>query len=358
MRRILLFCCLFLTFAVTAQAAVEIARQGRNPVILEEVYFKEGDFFLSIDDVLQVLGRSGEWDSVAHLYRFKTRLGTAIISPGSHFVRVGERFIPLEQKPRFLDHRLRVSEDFVTTVLPDLLGISIYYRNLSPRARVAEEEESSIDRLFAFLLQRKKPEDAKTLRAVAIDPGHGGLDTGAIGLDGVKEKDVTLQVAGQLEKILKMRLGIPIYLSRDGDYALTPKQRLEPATRTDVDALILLHAQGSFRSASRGVSLVVRPLEEYVEQTLAAAEGDSMLLARSLDKVLRAEGFEVDGIYQAPLPALGRGNLPTVLMELGYLTNPDDKHLLSNPGGQERLAKAIFTGLQGFADKMKERKKE
>lgn len=358
MRPILLFCCLLLIFPASVHAAVELAREGRNPVILEEVYFQEGDFFLSIDDVLQVLERSGAWDSVEHLYRFKTRYGTAVISPGSHFVRVDGRFLPLEQKPRFIDHRLRVPEEFVTTILPDLLGVSIYYRNLSPRTQVADEEESSIDRLFAFLLQRKKPEDAKTLRAVAIDPGHGGLDTGAIGLDGVKEKDVTLQVAGELEKVLKMRLGIPVYLSRDGDYALTAQQRLEPATRAEVDALILLHAQGSFRSASQGVALVVRPMEEYAEQALSAAEGDSMLLARSLEKALISEGMETDGIYQAPLPALGRGNLPTVLVEMGYLTNPDDKKLLANPSGQERMAQALFTGLQGFADSMKERKKE
>ncbi len=356
MRCILLFCLLMLIFAGSVQAAVEIAREGENPVILEEVYVAEGDFFLSIDDVLNILGRSGSWDSVGHLYRFKTPAGTAIISPGSHFVRLGERFIPLSQRPRFIDNRLRVSEDFITGILPELLGIRLYYRNLTPRSQVAGEEEgSSIDRLFAFLLQRKKPEDAKTLRAVALDPGHGGLDTGTIGLDGIKEKDVNLQVTERLEKILKMRLGIPVYLSRDGDYALAPQQRLEPATRADVDALILLHAQGSLRAAPQGIALVVRPVEEYTGEALSASEGNSMRLARSLEEALRQEGLKVDGIYQAPLPALGRGNLPTVLVEMGYLTNPDDKELLGSVAGREKLAHAMFLGLQGFAEKMKEK---
>ena len=75
------------------------------------------------------------------------------------------------------------------------------------------EEESPLDRLFAFLLRKQQPENGPRLRAIALDPGHGGEDPGALGAGGSKEKTAVLEVARRLEKKLKMQLGIPIYLS-------------------------------------------------------------------------------------------------------------------------------------------------
>ncbi len=337
-----------------ALAVVELALEGKRPVTIDEVYWQDGTFFVAIDDVLPVFGIKGKWDSVKHIYRFSTPRGTATLSPGSHFLKVGGGFLPLSERPRFLDNRLRVPEDFVTEQLPDLLGTAIYYRNLSPREAPPAEDENTLDRLFAFLLQKKKSADSPVLRAVAIDPGHGGLDTGAIGLEDIKEKQVALAAAERLQKVLKMRLGIPVYLSRDGDYALTPQQRFEPAARSDVDALILLHAQSSLRSDPRGIALVVRPYEEFDDHRVDAVEGASMRLALSLQQSLERDGLPVTGIYAAPLVPLGRGNLPTVMVEMGYLTNADDYARLTSREGQESLALALFAGLKAFAEDRKE----
>ncbi|BCA79891.1 N-acetylmuramoyl-L-alanine amidase [Desulfuromonas sp. AOP6] len=346
----------WLLACLPAGASVEIALGGSNPATIEEVYRREGTSFLSVDEVLRAVGLSGRWISVDHVYTFNTPRGTAIISPGSQFIRLNGDFIPLSHRPRFIDGKLRVPENFVTGNLRNLLGQPVYYRNLQP---VVDEEtsgeEGTLDRLFAFLLSKKKTVSIPGIRGVAIDPGHGGEDQGVIGLDGVKEKDVTLNAARRFEKLIKMRMGIPVYLSRDGDYALTWQKRFEPALRSDVDALITLHAQGAFSSGPQGLALFIRPqngLEN--EQTEAVRPDLSLQLAQELKVSLEKQGLPVLDIIQAPLLPLGRGDLPSVLVEMGYLTNSKDKRQLVEGAGLDRMAEALYAGFKAFADKQKE----
>ncbi len=355
-RRFLPILCLFLLSALPAGAVVEIARSGQPPVSINDVYLRDGVPYLSIDEVLGDLNLSGQWDSVEHLYRLKLPRGTAVISPGSHYLRWGERLITLSDLPRFIDNRLRVPEDFVRQKIPQLLGEAIYYRNLNPANLAANQEESPLDRLFAVLARKQRVENGgPALRGIALDPGHGGQDPGSIGLDGEMEKTVALDVSRRLEKLLKMRLGIPVYMSRDGDYTLDLKQRLAPASRPDADALVLLHAQASLSPAVHGLTLIIRPREERQGGSPEAGEGGSMRLARHLDEALQQAGLAVTGIIRAPLLPLGRGDLPTVLVELGYLSNSADSTLLRDPAGQDRLAEALYTGIHSFAeDKRKE----
>ncbi len=350
----LLLVLLLLLSSFPAHAAVELARKGDPAVTIKEVYLRDGISYLAIGDVLSSLHLRGSWDGVAHVYRIKTPRGTALISPGSHYLRLGNQFIPLSHRPRFIDGRLRVPEDFITAHLAALLGQPVFYRNLNPPPAASAADETSLDRLFAFLLRKKKPASAPVLGGVAIDPGHGGQDPGAIGIDGVKEKTVDLAVAKRLAKILKMHLGIPVYLSRDGDYTLTPKQRMAAARHPDVDAFILLHAQASFSSAPHGITLFVRPREETRESAATVGEGESVRLALELKSALEGAGFDVVALERAPLLPLGRGNLPTVLVELGYLSNPADQARLNDPAGDEKVAQALYEGLQSFAQKPKE----
>jgi N-acetylmuramoyl-L-alanine amidase len=354
-----MFRCLILFFvllglAAAAEARVELFLPGHPSATIDEVYLHDGIAYLAVDDVLASLGMSGQWDSVEHIYRIKSPAGTALISPGSHYLRLGERYVPLSHPPRFIDGRLRIAENFIKGQLPVLVGGPVYYRNLNPPREAVAEEQGTLDQLFAFLLRKAQPDNGPALRAVAIDPGHGGDNVGALGPGGSKEKVVTLEVARRLEKQLKMQLGIPIYLSRDGDYSLTPVQRLEAAARPDVDVLIQLHVQASFGPAPRGVTLIVRPQEETADGALPRGEGGSIRLARFLAAALRSSGVEVAGILQAPLLPLGRGNLPTVLVELGYLTNSADRDLLHDPAGQEKLAGALFAGLKNYMDALEE----
>lgn len=343
---LLVFCLLLSLAPAPLQAAVELAPEGRPPVTLNEVYLQDGVDFLALDDVLPALGLRGNWDSVGHIYSFNTSRGKATLFPGGHYLNIGDRFLPLSQPARFIDGRLRVPEDFVTGPLAELLGDRLYYRNLNPPV-VTKEEGTPIDRLFSFLLQKKRSVSGPALHGVAIDPGHGGQDPGTIG-GALKEKNLTLDLARDLEKQLKMKLGIPVYLSRDADYQPSAEQRLKAAAHPEVDALLQLHVQAAFSPTPSGVMLFVRPAEERDGKVLPASDGGSMRLARDLEAALRRAGIPVAGIFAAPLLPLGRGDLPTVLVEAGFLSNPADQARLADPAGRQSLAAALFAGLKAF----------
>ncbi len=342
---------LLLAIAVPAGAAVEVAPDGLPPVTLNEVYLRDGIPYLALDDVLPALGLRGEWDAVRHLYVITAPQGKATLFAGSRYLNLENRYLPLAHPPRFIDRRLRVSEDFVTGPLSRLIGGRVFYRNLNPAEVPPEraEDASTLDRLFAFLLRKKGNQAGPSLRGVAIDPGHGGLDPGTVG-GGLKEKDLNLDFAKDLEKQLKMQLGVPVFLSRDADYSLSLDDRLKVALHPEVDAFLQLHVQAESGAGPKGVMFFVRPFEESDGQMVPAGQGESLRLARELATELGKAGIPVTGIYSAPLLPLGRGNLPTVLVELGFLTNPDDRARLTDPTGRQALVAALFAGLKAFGE--------
>jgi len=345
-----LFSLLFflLGFTLPASALVEIGRSGEEPLVIEDVYLREGTAFISIDEVLDALKLQGEWNSVAHVYAIRTPHGRAIISPGSQFLKLGDNFIPITQRPRFIDGKLRVSEVFLLRQLAPLLTEPIYYRNHNPPAQI--ESEDPLDRLFAFLLRKKEPVADGSKWIVSIDPGHGGEDAGALGLNGSKEKTVTLAVAQRLEKLLKMHQDAPVVLTRDDDYALSMERRLAVVAEGQADVLLSLHAQSFFSAEASGVNLYIQPQTERDVPDGMVIENSSLQLAEILQQKLANNGFDVHDIKELPVYPLGRGDLPRVLVEMGSLTNSGDLATLQDPTRQQDFARALFDGLQAFFD--------
>lgn len=358
--RLLLILFIFSFFANPLLAAVDIAPRGKQPARIQDVYQQGGVPYIAIEDVLGAVGLTGHWNSIKHIFRIRSPRGWAEISPASSYLKLGENYYPLQEKPRFIDGRLRVTDNFVLNQLPMLVGKPIYFRNNDPDAdTVVEEKPSGIEQLFSFLLNKKSKQSGPLIRAVAIDPGHGGLDTGVIAESGFKEKEVNLKVAQKLAKQIKMKLGIPIYLSRDGDYELNLEQRLKPASQEDVDIWLLLHAEASMSSDVHGVTLFIRPDEKsHVKDKEAEAEPSdnvSRKLADQLATALRQAGIVVNGIYESSLLSLGRGSLPTVQVELGFLSHPEELAELRDEEYQEKLAQALYRGIHDYAELKKEK---
>ena len=359
MRFFIILICLFLPLH-SAVAAVDIGLRGKDPVRLKDVYQQRGVPYIAIEDALAAVGLKGHWNSISHSFLISTKHGRAEISPASSFLKVGDEYYPLEEKPRFIDGRLRVTDSFILNQLAQLTGRPIYFRNLDPDIdNTPTKQESTLEKLFAFFLNKKTTASGPLIRAVAIDPGHGGLDTGVIASSGYKEKQLNLEIAEKLAKQLKMKLGIPIYLSRDGDYELTMEQRLQSASREDVDIWLLVHAQAAFSAAMNGVTLFVRP--EEIAQDVAVEEAaeehlsDSMLLANELALALQERSIEVRGIYPSSRLSLGRGNLPTVQIELGFLSNPEELQQLQTPEYQQQIIQALYAGIRQYAKQSKEK---
>lgn len=338
--------CLLLVLALPAGAIVEIGRPGAAPLVIEDVYLREGTAFIAIDDVLTALGLDGEWDSVAHVYAIRTPHGRAVISPGSQFLKLGDNFIPIAHRPRFIDSKLRVSEAFLLRQLAPLLAEPIHYRNFNPPQ--AGQVEDPLDRLFAFLLRQKATIADGSKWVVAIDPGHGGEDSGALGLLGSKEKTVTLEVARRLERLLKMRQDAPVIMTRDGDYALDMERRLEVVAEDQADVLLSLHAQAFAVAESSGVNLYIQSQTERDVPDGVVTGNASRKLAEVLQQKLEKSGFKVRGIKVLPIYPLGRGDLPRVLVEMGSLTNDADLATLQDATRQQDFARALFEGLQAF----------
>jgi N-acetylmuramoyl-L-alanine amidase len=358
MRFVIILICFLLPFH-SALAAVDIALRGKEPVRLDDVYQQQGVPYIAVEDALSAVGLRGHWDSISHSFLIKTRRGTAVISPASSFLKIGGEYYPLKEKPRFIDGRLRITDSFILNQLAQLTGRPVYFRNLDPdldNAPVKDADRS--DKLFSFFLNKKPSYRGPLIHAVAIDPGHGGLDTGFITSSGYKEKQLTLEISEKLSKQLKMKLGIPVYLSRDGDYEVTMEQRLKSAAKQDVDLWLLIHAQGAFTTHQAGVTLFIRP-EEFTqsdsgEECLDGADSGSLMLAKKIAESLQQSAITVRGIYPSSRLSLGRGNLPTVQVELGFLNNLEELRRLQSAEYQTKIVQALYAGIHSYAKLSKE----
>jgi len=138
---------------------------------------------------------------------------------------------------------------------------------------------------------------------------------------------------------------------------VSPAQRLEAVARGQADVLLSLHAQAHFSPVARGVMLYVAP-EKAAESPAGLAQepppagvpgiNASMRLAEALRDAFTAAGYVVAPVQERPLFPLGQGNLPRVLVEMGFLSNDGDLARLKDPAQQQLLAQVLFNGLEAF----------
>ncbi|MBR5998198.1 MAG: N-acetylmuramoyl-L-alanine amidase [Deltaproteobacteria bacterium] len=332
-------------FPAAAPAAVEIGLKGSELQRLNEVYTYHGAAYLALDDILPALGLTGEWEPVEHVYSIVTPSTAIKLVPGNQYLRIGGQVVEMVSPARFIDGRLRVTEGFVREQLPKLAKISLVCNNLNPLEKNDDEDDDDpTERMFADLLRRKESpfeEDENREMVIAIDPGHGGTDSGTIGIHGVKEKGINLDMAQALAREIRMNMGTPVVFTRDKDYGLTRSERGQAITHQGADLVIVLHAQVSQGTKARGMTLFVRPQE---------ASGRSWGLARKLEEALQAANLQVNGIYAVPLLPLGEGDRPTVMVEMGYLSNMQDTVLLGGPD-MANVAKAMMQGIRNFVER-------
>ncbi|MGE3510339.1 MAG: N-acetylmuramoyl-L-alanine amidase [Vicinamibacterales bacterium] len=215
------------------------------------------------------------------------------------------------------------------------------------------------------------------IRTVTIDPGHGGPDEGVRGAGGLTEKTVTLAVARRVKTALEARLGLRVILTREDDREQPLDARTALANNNKADLFISLHANASFRPTATGASMLVaqfpdeasvrqslephrvpvfgggmRAIElllwnqaqiRYVDQSLAFAD----LLLQQFDGRVPLDARPT---ARAPLRVLASANMPAVLIELGYLSTPDDESRLGSAAAQGVMAQAIVDAVTAFRD--------
>ncbi len=218
------------------------------------------------------------------------------------------------------------------------------------------------------------------LRTIVIDAGHGGDEHGARGAQGTLEKDVTLGVARRLKAAIEARLGARVILTRDGDQTVGLDERAAVANNNKADVFVSLHANASVRASAAGAEVFYLSLADYGAQAQRVAQGEGEALpvfgggTRDIEVILwemaQARHIEASAtfaqlveaalrervpmspraIQQAPFRVLVGANMPAVLVEMGFISNPEQEKQLGSEAFQMALVQALVDSLVRFRD--------
>lgn len=178
---------------------------------------------------------------------------------------------------------------------------------------------------------------------ILIDPGHGGTDSGAIGINGIREKDMVLNIAKEMESLSKSVFGesFEIYLTRNTNTLISLKDRAALARKLNAELFISLHCNYASNSNAKGVEVYVAKNGVYLRA--------SILLAYQLQKGLRQNiGYENRGVKFVNFQVLREtvDYCPSVLVELGFLSNQDEAQHLTEDENILALALSFLSGLK------------
>ena len=215
---------------------------------------------------------------------------------------------------------------------------------------------------------------------IVVDAGHGGHDTGTIGPNGLLEKDLVLDVALRLGKLLEQKLGADVVYTRHDDTFIPLETRTAIANQNQADLFISIHANSSSDPSARGVetyylnftsspeALEVAARENSVSETsvhelqdlvkkiaLKDKIDESREFAANVQKALHAgeaaknPGVKDRGVKKAPFIVLIGANMPSILAEISFVSNPTDERKLRTPEYRQRIAESLYRGVSRYA---------
>ncbi|HZC44260.1 MAG TPA: N-acetylmuramoyl-L-alanine amidase [Acidobacteriaceae bacterium] len=221
------------------------------------------------------------------------------------------------------------------------------------------------------------------VRRIVIDAGHGGHDSGTIGEGGIEEKDIALDVALRLGHLLQQRMGAQVIYTRRTDKYVPLEERTAIANAAHADLFLSIHANSSSDPDVRGVetyflnfttspdAMAVAGRENADSNRSVYELSDLVRKIALSDKVDESREFAGDvqeqlysgllsgnpglknrGVKQAPFVVLIGAQMPSILAEISFLTNPEDASELTRPRYQERLAEALYRGVAEYVDGM------
>ena len=252
--------------------------------------------------------------------------------------------------------------------------------NLFPGAATAEKEK------LAIVIPPPTREDLqlrahmpKTKMRIVVDAGHGGSDLGTVGKRGLLEKDVVLEIAQRLGKLLESRLGADVILTRNGDNYIPLDERAGMANQSQADLFVSVHANYSDLPSARGVEtyytnffsapnakdkdvetrepdhaksastalLSAAELHEKIEQSRRLAAS----VQRSMYGTLSAQnpGLRDRGVKEASYVVLTETAMPGILAEVSFVSSPADEQNLRSDGYREQIAEALYKGIAHYA---------
>jgi len=218
---------------------------------------------------------------------------------------------------------------------------------------------------------------------IALDPGHGGEDPGAIGRHGTREKDVVLQIAQRLKKLIDAQPDMRAYLTRDRDYFVPLNVRVQKARRVKADLFISIHADAWIKPTARGSSvwaLSQNGATSASARWLAQKENDADLIGgvnlgahnaqvakvlldlstgaqindsirvgtQVLNEIGKINTLHKNRIERAGFAVLKAPDIPSILIETAFISNPAEEKLLRSAAHQQRIAHAVLNGVKDY----------
>ena len=241
----------------------------------------------------------------------------------------------------------------------------------APPAPATPEERKRVDRLII----------------VALDPGHGGEDPGAVGPTGLREKDVVLAVALQLRDKLNAVPGMRVMMTRDADFFVPLQDRVRKARRVQADLFVSIHADAFFRPEARGASVFAlstkgassaaarwmaerenaadqvggvnvgkvrdpQVLQAMLDMSTTAQIKDSIRLGSEvLTRIGRVGKLHKGQVEQAGFAVLKAPDIPSILVETAFISNPEEEAHLRNPAFRTELVDALTAGIKRYFER-------
>jgi N-acetylmuramoyl-L-alanine amidase len=326
-------------------------------------------------------------------------------------VRADDPFIGGVRVGQNLPRVVRLVIDLKQTIAPQLFALepvaSYQHRlvfDLYPTAepnplQALERDDGSRDALGEFIGKVGKPTSSSVvtvpasgpntpqkinrLMVVAIDPGHGGEDPGAQGPSGLREKDVVLALAHKLRDSINAQPGMRAMLTRDADYFVPLQDRVHKARGVQADVMVSVHADAFITPAARGASVFALSqrgasstaarwmaskenaadlvggvnikakdkavLHTLIDMSTAAQIKDSIKLASSvLGEIGQVAHLHKAQVEQAGFAVLKAPDIPSILVETAFISNPDEEAQLADDRYQQKLVAAITQGIKRY----------
>jgi N-acetylmuramoyl-L-alanine amidase len=214
---------------------------------------------------------------------------------------------------------------------------------------------------------------------IVIDPGHGGHDTGTIGPNGLEEKDLVLDVGRRLGKLLQARLGADVVYTRKDDTFIPLETRTSIANQEQADLFVSIHANSSrdpdargvetyylnFTSSAEALDVAAREnaasdksihelqdlvkkiaLKEKIEESREFASNVQRALHSGL--AVKSPGIRDRGVKKAPFIVLIGANMPSILAEISFVSNPGDERRLQTSDYRQRIAESLYRGISKY----------
>lgn len=218
---------------------------------------------------------------------------------------------------------------------------------------------------------------------VAIDPGHGGEDPGAIGGRGTREKDIVLAIGRQLRDVINSQPNMRAYMTRDSDFFVPLHVRVQKARRVKADLFVSIHADAFTNKSARGTSVFAlsrngassaaarwlakkenasdliggldigahdrQTASVLLDMSTNAQINDSLKIGhRVLGSLAQINGIHSRKVEQAGFAVLKAPDIPSILVETAFISNPQEEIFLRSPSNQRQIARAIFNGVNDY----------